>query len=339
MRTQQPLLAGDLQAGDLGARLPEWMQAEGFRGHAAVPLIVEGRSLGVLVLNSRQPRRVDPDEVRFLRLVANQAALALEQARLRQEALQRQRYEQELALGRQIQLSLLPRGCPALAGWECAATYQPARIVGGDFYDFFELPLAGSGSRKRLGVVIADVADKGVPAALFMALSRTMIRTAALGGRLPAVALARASELIRKDSRSNLFVTACYGILDLDSGRLSYANGGHHPPLWFRNAAGEVRRLPGRGIALGVVQQAEIDEEEIEIAPGDLVVFYTDGVTEAMDGQRRQFGDQELRDVISSHAPRGAQAVLDAVVAAVAAHRGDSPQSDDLTLFVLRRQL
>jgi sigma-B regulation protein RsbU (phosphoserine phosphatase) len=272
--------------------------------------------------------------VRFLHLMANQAAIAIEKARLHQEEIKRQRLEQELGVARQIQLSFLPETCPVVPGWDLAACYQAAQLVGGDFYDFFELP----GRPGRWGIVIADVADKGVPAALFMALSRTMIRTTALSGRSPAAALMRANELMLKDSQADLFVSAFYATLDIHSGRLTYANAGHNWPLWLHVASGEFQALAARGIVLGIFENIELEEREIEVTPGDLLIFYTDGVTEAMNAEGELFGEERLRAAVTTAAPEAsAQRVLEAVMDAINAFTGDTSQSDDFTLLVFKR--
>jgi len=333
MHTQQFLLVEDLKARDTTCWAQEWLEAEGFRGHAVVPLLTDGRSVGALVMNSRQPRSLDEDQMRFLRLIANQAAIAIETARLHEEEVQRQRLENELAVGQQIQLSLLPEACPIVPGWEFAAFYRAARLVSGDFYDFFELP----GDPAQLGMVIADVSDKGVPAALFMALSRTVIRATALSSHSPSAALIQANELILKDSWSELFLTTFYATLDTHAGRLTFANAGHNRPLWLRAATGECQELAARGIVLGVFEQVELEERQVEIAPGDLLIFFTDGVTEAVDADFQEFGTERLWEVVAANREASAQQVLQAVVEAVKAFTGDTPQSDDLTLFVVKR--
>ncbi|MBE9471113.1 MAG: SpoIIE family protein phosphatase [Chloroflexi bacterium] len=333
MRTQQPFLVEDIETSEATAWGADWLRSEGFRGHAVVPLIVGDHSIGALMIEARQPRLLDEDEVRFLRLMANQAAIAIENARLHREEIEHHRLEQELAVGQQVQLGLLPKDCPIVPGWEFATFYQAARQVGGDFYDFFELP----GESGRLGIVIADVADKGVPAALMMALSRTIIRTIALGGRSPSPALMRANELILNDSQSSLFVTAFYATLDTHSGRLTYANAGHNRPLWLQVRSGEIQEVTARGIALGVLESIELEEREIDVAPGDLLVFYTDGVTEAMNTSGQQFDGERLRAAVTANPDASAQQILSAVVDAVRAFTGDTPQSDDLTLFVAKR--
>ena len=333
MRTQSPLLVEDIRQSDPTPWSPEWLAEEDFRAHAVMPLVAAGRSVGVLVVDKRQPRQLDEHEVRLLRLMANQAALAIEKARQQQQEVERQILGKELELAQEIQLSLLPKALPEVAGWEFAAYYQPARQVGGDFYDLFAVP----GESQRLGMVIADVSGKSVPAALFMALSRTMIRTAALDGCRPSVCLDRANGQIRKENRSGQFVSVCYATLDIRSGRLVFANAGHNPPLWVKETSGQTRELVAPGIVLGVLDEIDLDEGEIDIAPGDLLIFYTDGVTESMDTSREQFGEERLQELVVGLAQASARRVIEAVVDAVAAHTGDVPPFDDITLLVVKR--
>lgn len=333
MRTQQLLQVEDIQASDLDLWTSDWLRAEGFRGHTLVPLIAEGLVIGVMAIDTYQPRLMDEGEVRFLRLMVNQAAIAIEKARLLQEEIKQQRLEKELAIARQIQLTFLPKALPLVPGWEFATYYQAASMVGGDFYDFFELP----GEPGRLGMVIADATGKGVPAALFMALSRTLIRTTALSGRSPGAALTRANRLIMKDSQANKFVSTFYAALDTCGGKLTYANAGHNPPLWLQVATGELQELASGGIVLGAFSDIDLKECEIDVAPGDLLVFYTDGVTEAMDADEQMFGEDRLRAAVKANPRVSAQEVLDAIVQAVNTFTGNTPQADDITLFVVKR--
>jgi serine phosphatase RsbU (regulator of sigma subunit) len=333
MQTQQPLLVYDLARNNPAPWSPAWMAREGFRGHAVMPLIAEGHSIGALCISTRYPRNLDEDEVRFLRLLTNQAAIAIEKTRLHQDSLKRQRMLEELSVARQIQLDILPKVPPEVQGWEFAAFYRPARMVGGDFYDFFDLP----GKPGQQGLVIADVADKGVPSALYMALTRTVIRTTAFTGRSPASTLMRANALILNDSRSDLFLSAFYAKLDTDTGRLIYCNAGHNPPLWLRVDGGEFVELSTQGIILGAFEGIELDERRVDVAHGDLLVLYTDGVTEAVTQDEQEFGVERLREMIAAHAQGSAQDVLQAIVDAVNAFEDDAPPSDDLTLVVVRR--
>jgi sigma-B regulation protein RsbU (phosphoserine phosphatase) len=336
MRSQQPLLEADLDSGHSATPWsPAWLVQEGFRGHAVVPLIVDGRSVGALVIDYRHAHLLDEGEVRLLRLMANQAAIAVEKVRLYQAALKVQALEKEMALGQEIQNSLLPTCCPETPDWDLAVYYQPARLVGGDFYDLFVLP----GESRCLGIVVADVAGKGVPAALFMSLSLTIIRTIALGGGSPAAVLERANELILNVSRSGLFLTACYGILDLNRGRLVYANAGHNRPLWLRAATGIVEQLDARGIVLGSLSRIELDECEVELAPGDTLLLYTDGVSEAMNVEREFFDEARLQALLARVGERSPQQLLEGIVGAVTTFAGEAPQADDMTLVAVRRRL
>jgi serine phosphatase RsbU (regulator of sigma subunit) len=331
MTIQRLVLSRDIQQDDPAPWSPDWLLAEGFRGHAVVPLIVTGHSIGALVINTRQPRLLDETDERFLSLMANQAAIAIEKARLQEQEVQQLQMKHEMELGRKIQLSLLPEACPSVPGWEFAASYQAARLVGGDFYDF--IPLAPH----RLGLVIGDVVGKGVPAALLMALSRTTIRTMAASGGGPASILKQANDVILRDGRSDLFLTAAYAELDTQSGRLAYALGGHNRPLWHRAATGRIEELSAKSMFLGSLAGIELEERIIEVAAGDVLVFYTDGVTEAMNAQQEFFGTERLRAVVAGQTGASAQQVMDAILTEVHAFVGDATPSDDLTLFVVRR--
>ena len=329
LSSRKPLLIENVQDHDL----PAWVLEEGFCGHASVPLMVNSHSVGALVVNQRQPRLLSKDDMRCLQLMANQAALAIEKARLHEEEVKARAMEKELEVGRQIQLSMLPATTPVVPGWEFAAYYQAAREVGGDFYDFFELP----DTPGRLAMVIADVTGKGVPAALFMARTSKVIQTLGLQAGSPIDTLRQTNDLMVRDSRSALLLSAVYAVLDSDSGRMVYSNAGHCRPLWLQAATGQVEELAARGIILGAVADTYLEEHELDVAPGDLLVFYSDGVTEAMNTDRELFGEDRLQAVLAANGQRSAQEVLEAIVDAVRAFGGDTPQSDDLTLYVVRR--
>jgi sigma-B regulation protein RsbU (phosphoserine phosphatase) len=333
MQTQESIAVRDLRRDDPAPWMPSWLRTEGFRGHAVMPLIAEGNSIGALVIDSRKPKQLDEDQMRFFQLLANQAAIAIEKARLQQESLKQQRMVEELSVAQQIQLSLLPDTPPVIPGWEFAAFYRPARQVGGDFYDFFDLP----GKRSEWGIIIADVADKGVPSALYMALSRTVIRTTALTGRSPASALMRASNLILNDSQSDLFLSAFYAKLDAETGRLIYCNAGHNPALWLRASDGEFEELTTPGIILGAFEEIELEEQRIDIAPGDLITLYTDGVTETINPAHQEFGVERLLALLASSAEAGAHQILKRVVDAVDNFADGAPPFDDLTMVVVKR--
>lgn len=262
------------------------------------------------------------------------AIMSFRLRRLVEEEIKRQRLEEELAIGRQIQLSLLPQCCPEITGWEFAAIYRAARQVGGDLFDFIVSP----DDSHRLSIVIADVTGKGVPAALFMAFSRTIIRAESRNRSSPAAILRQANQFIKQDIRYNLFLSAFYASLDTSSGRLVYASGGHDWPLWLRAETGEVETLTAPGLLLGVFPDIQLEEREIEVAPGDFLIFYTDGLTEARSATGELFGEERLRETVIAVARDSAQDLLEAVVNTVEAFAGATPQTDDFTLVVARRQ-
>jgi sigma-B regulation protein RsbU (phosphoserine phosphatase) len=330
---REPLAVKNVQEHDLPSWAPAWVQEEGFCGHAAVPLTVNSHSIGVLVVNQREPRLLEEDDMHCLQLMANQAALAIEKARLHEEEVKAQAMEKELEVGRQIQLSMLPASTPVVPGWEFAAYYQAAREVGGDFYDFIELPDAPG----HLAMIIADVTGKGVPAALFMARTSKVIQTIGLQSGSPLETLKQTNEAMTRDRGGHLLLSALYAVLDTNSGRLAYSNAGHCRPLWLQSTTGEVVELDARGVILGALKDTYLEEREVDVQAGDLLLFYSDGLTEAMNAERQLFGEEQLEAVLAANQGGNAQEVLEAIVDAVRAFCGDTPQSDDLTLFVVRR--
>jgi len=249
---------------------------------------------------------------------------------LQRTTAEKERFEKELEIAKGIQQSFLPDRAPEIPGIELAAKNVPALEVGGDFYDF--IPIA----KDRWGLVIADVSGKGVPAALFMALSRTLIRASAMTDADPARSIEHANRLICEDSKTSMFVTLFYAVLDAREMTLHYVNAGHNPPLLFQGAATDVRLLRAEGIALGVIDDAELQSVRVDLAPGDVLVLYTDGVTEAINDKDEEFGEERLLRIIAEHRGRPAGEIQERILDAIAAFAGDCPQFDDITLMVLR---
>jgi serine phosphatase RsbU (regulator of sigma subunit) len=287
--------------------------------------------LGVLALGRAEgDAPFGAGEERLIGALAS--GVGIEKARYHRRELQRQRQEQELAIGRKIQLSLLPRAVPQVAGWEFHATYRAAREVSGDFYDFIPVPA----DPDLMGITIGDVTGKGVPAALMMATTRILLRNGTTSGARPAAVITGANRQIVEDNRSGLFATALQARLELASGRVALANAGHEPPILVR-ADGRSRRLPAGGALLGLFRSASPAETLISLAPGDLLVLYTDGVTDARSPSRRLFGERRLLAEIRAARGRPADEVGAAIVAAVDAFSAGAPQFDDLTLVIVRR--
>lgn len=261
--------------------------------------------------------------------------MATMSARLRrymEEEVKRQRLEEELAIGQQIQLSLLPQEPPSIAGWEFAAAYRAARQVGGDLYDFIPDPTRPD----LIHLVIADVTGKGVPAALFMAMCRTIIRATALNGRSPADILQRTNHILMAEQRNLPFLTAFIGCLNIQSGQLTYALGGHDRPYWYQASNGCAQQLSARGMLLGAFPGIHLEEKSITIAPGDAIILYTDGITEARR-EKELFGDTRLQEVVDATGHASATHLAQTILDAVAEFCGSAPQADDMTLVVLKR--
>jgi sigma-B regulation protein RsbU (phosphoserine phosphatase) len=249
---------------------------------------------------------------------------------LQRTTAEKERFEKELEIAKGIQQSFLPDSAPEIAGIELAAKNVPALEVGGDFYDF--IPIA----KDRWGLVIADVSGKGVPAALFMALSRTLIRASTMKDADPARSIGHANRLICEDSKTSMFVTLFYAILDAREMTLHYVNAGHNPPLLLQGASSDVRLLKAEGIALGVIDDVELQSVRVDLNSGDVLVLYTDGVTEAINDKDEEFGEERLLRVIAENRGLPAEEILERILDAITAFAGERPQFDDITLMVLR---
>jgi sigma-B regulation protein RsbU (phosphoserine phosphatase) len=247
-----------------------------------------------------------------------------------------ERKNTELAIAAEIQQSFLPDTISQVEGFDVAAKSIMAKEVGGDFFDVipFEVVPIQPG---RMGVLIADVSGKGIPAALFMALSRIVVRVNATWyADDPAHAIHDANNLIAADSKAGMFVTLFYGILDHTSHTFTYVNAGHNPPVVYHPHTNTFTELAATGIAMGVLTDAEYTSKENPLVPGDVVVLYTDGITEAMNAKEEMFGEERLYEVIRHVDEIGAGKIMAKILLAVKAFTGDYPQSDDITLMVIR---
>jgi serine phosphatase RsbU (regulator of sigma subunit) len=242
----------------------------------------------------------------------------------------RQSIEQELRLARRIQQALLPKDMPLLDGWQIAPYYQPAREVGGDFYDFFEL------EDSRIGVAVGDATGKGMPAALAVSATSSMLRAVAqaLGSSSPGEVLARVNETLVARIPQNMFVTCFYAILDPKSATLSYANAGHDLPYLHRN--GEAEELRARGMPLGLMHEMGYEEKEVVLERGDSALFYSDGLVEARDPYGQMFGFPRLRSLVAEHGEKRSLGEL--LLEELYSFTGERwEQEDDITLLTLRR--
>lgn len=273
------------------------------------------------------------DSLAAVQSLASQVSSALYRAEVHAETLAFHKMEQELEFAGHVQASFLPKSVPDPAGWQIAATLEPARQTSGDFYDFMSF---GDG---RVGILVADVADKGTGAALYMALSRTLVRTFAMqNADQPAEALTKANARILSDTNTNQFVTLFYGVIDLSSGIMTYANAGHNPAYLLRAANdGAHETLKHTGIPLGMFEEMEWKQEQVEILPDDVLLVYSDGVPEAQNLENVEFHDDRLLATGRANLDRPAADIGAAIVDAVHDFVGDAPQFDDITLVVVAR--
>jgi len=249
--------------------------------------------------------------------------------KIRHYSTELERKEAELAIAATIQKTFLPKECPDIKDLDIMMHTTPAREVGGDFYDFITL------DTDRYGIVIADVSGKGVPAALFMALSRTIIRDNACWYTDPAALIHRVNNLIVGNADGDMFVTVFYGIIDMKTMTLTYCNAGHNPPVLF-HANKNMDYLSGTGMAIGVFSDMPYEIRTIAITPGDTLLCYTDGVTEAIDSRKNQFGEERLIPVIHENKDLSAREIINTILDKVRAFCGGEPQFDDITIIVLR---
>lgn len=260
-------------------------------------------------------------------LPAAGAALLARQRQL--EALERHQIEGELRVASIIQKTLLPRQLPALPGWALAGHWQPARAVGGDFYDFVTTP-AGN-----LGIVVADVTDKGIPAALVMASTRSLLRGVSERIESPGLVLARTNDLLCPDVPLNMFVTCLYAVLDPATGLLRYANAGHNPP--YLRGPGTLERLEARGMPLGILPESVYEEKQLRLGPAHTLLLYSDGLVEAHDARRQMFGYRRLEDLLAGTRARGPDLIRRLLTALADFAGPDGELEDDVTLVTVER--
>ncbi len=277
------------------------------------------------------------DEIGYLAHCFNQmAAGLLERERIRHDLVEsnaaKERLDSELNFAKQIQLDLLPKRAPAFAlnpQLDLHAAMRPAREVGGDLYDYFPL------DSRRLVLVVGDVSDKGMPAALFMTMTKSLLKAEALRGAAPGEILTRVNALLCQENESGMFVTVFLGVLDVQTGELDYALGGHLPPL-LRRLDGRVEELTADGIALGVVEEVELETRRARLDPGDLLLIFTDGVTEAQNPADELYGDERLRKLLARRTPATCVFLIGEVLKDVHDFCGERPQFDDIALLALR---
>ena len=305
------------------------------RSILCVPLTVKGDVIGVIYVDNRlQAGIFSKDDLDLLSAIASSAAIAIDNARLYQLAIEKGRMERELQMARKVQTSLLPGETPKLPGWEFAAFWKPAREVGGDYYDFIQC------KRGQMGVVIADVTDKGMPAALFMASTRSIFRASVYNAFTPAEGITQANRLVVDQSTDALFVTLFFARIAPDTGEVTYVNAGHNPPLLYSGSQSKqsaLQKLERTGIPIGVCKDSIYEQRILYLNPGDFIVLYTDGVPDAINVKEEPFGTDRLEEVVLANPNASGNDIIHAIDNAINQHTGSQATFDDITIVVIKR--
>ena len=302
------------------------------RSILCVPLKLKENILGVIYIDNRMVTGIFTEkDLELLSAIASTAVIAIENARLYELAVEKGRLERELQMAYRVQSSLIPKYFPQIPGWEFAACWQPARQVSGDFYDYI------SDSKGGMKFVIADVTDKGMPAALFMAMTRTIVRASCDELESLAKSITRANQLICTDSALSMPVTLFACQVNLQTGQLVYVNAGQNPPIFYKAGEDKFINLSPTGMFMGFEEEAEFQQESIQLKPGDLVVCYTDGVLDANNNQWELFDMDRFLAVIDENVNASAKALLEAIEGAVCSFVGDVLPYDDITVLIIKR--
>jgi len=329
LKNRKPLLVDDLQTDDRFQAMPrDGVQVKSL---LCVPLFHKGRMTGLIAcFNKKQDERFSEEDQRLLSIIAAQSAQVIENARLLEQEQMLTRIQEEHRLAADIQTRLLPKAAPALKGYDIAGVSFPAKAVGGDYFDF--IPVDDT----RMAFCVADISGKGIPAALLMSNLQATIRTETMLVPRPCECLNRSNRLLYRNTEANKFATLFYGILDSKEHSVVYANAGHNRPFIIRNT-GEHLELSTAGIVLSMLEQFDYPEDTCSLEPGELLVIYSDGVTEAINEEQEEYGEERLRNLVADLRWKKADDIVDEVIKEIGLFAGEQEQFDDITLMVIKR--
>jgi sigma-B regulation protein RsbU (phosphoserine phosphatase) len=322
--TAEPITSPDVR------KNPNYINARSeTRSEMVAPIISNTEVIGVFDLESDELNAYSEDDLQVLALLASQVAIIIEKVMLHEQLIEKKRLEGQLEVARQVQLELLPARDPQLAGYDISAYNFPTEEVSGDYYDWVQI------YDDQIGLVIADVSGKGVPAALLMAFLRASLRAATHIGYSPHISMAKVNYLLWESIERNQFVTAIYGILDVTNKTLTYTNAGHNPPILLKQN-GELSFIDRGSIPLGMFRDTRYHEYYLTTEPGDVLMLYTDGVTEANDPQGEEFGRERLAQAVRANRQLRARELISAVHTEVLAWTDGRGATDDVTFFVIK---
>jgi phosphoserine phosphatase RsbU/P len=304
---------------------------ESLRSLVCVPMVIKAELKGVLtVYNKKGGEQFTEDDQRLLAIIAQQSAQVVENARLYESERALIQMREEVRLASRIQSDLLPKQSPPIPGYDVAGKSIPAQMVGGDYFDF----IGSEGG--RIALALGDVSGKGLPASLLMANLQATLRGQTLLGPTARDCVCRSNKLLYESTSPEKFVTLFYGILDTNDHSLVFCNAGHENP-YLVSEGRDLRRLSEGGVVLSILEDFPYQEERVELAPGDLMVVFSDGITEAVNPNQEQFGDVRLGQLIQEHRNESAAELIESIIRGVRQHAGSAHQMDDMTLLVLRR--
>lgn len=327
----QPILTSDAQT-DSRFNMRQSIMLLGLRSILCVPLKVKEEVRGVVYADNRFEVGIFTQaDLDLLSAISSIAAIAIENARLYQMAVERGRMQRELQLAREMQSTFLPQEAPKLPGWDFAARWQPAREVAGDYFDFIAV------SPDTTGLVIADVTDKGAPAALFMVFTNSIVRGSVHPLMQPSESISNANRLICDKSTNAMFVSLVYALINTKTGELTWVNAGHNPPLYYNSTENRLHSFRRTGMVLGIDPETPYSQHTNTLNRGDFLLLYTDGLIDAIDANGKDFGVQRLEEIAYQSRHESAEEIVNRLERAVALHTGGITPFDDVTILVVKR--
>jgi len=328
IKNKQPLLVNDLKKDE---RFQVGREECPICSLLSVPLLLKGRMIGTLnVFNKRTEEGFNEGDKRLLMIIATQSAQIIENARLYEEEQALRLMQEEMRMAYQIQMDLLPKEAPEISGYDIAGKSIPAKAVGGDYFDFIEI------DKHRLAFCLADVVGKGMPAALLMSNLQATLRGQVLQKLSPKECVKRSNALLFRSTDDEKFATLFYGILNNKKNHLDYCNAGHCYPYLFK-ASEESMRLDVGGLVIGAFEEFDYSEDAVSFDPGDILLIFSDGITEAVDQSGEQYTEERLYNVIQENRNASAEQLIENIIESVKVFTGESSQVDDMTLIVMKR--